>query len=121
MTLPVEMEEEYSKWQNSIEDFSQQNALLKYRLSEIVDKNEEKDLLQIAEYFQNELVLEDDVLKRLRIELREYADMKHSGYDQAQDIIVKHNALKNDFLNFEKKFLNLSEEFNKKMTESYRY
>ena len=120
VTLPIEMENEYAQWQRSVEDYSQKNALLKYRLSEIVDNNEDKDLLQVAEYFQNELLLTDEVLKRLRNELQEYAEMKQPNH-LAQKIIIKHRSLRNDLLNFEKKFLHLSEEFNKKMRESHKH
>lgn len=120
VTLPIEMENEYAQWQRSVEDYSQENALLKYRLSEIVDNNEDKDLLQVAEYFQNELLLTDEVLKRLRNELQEYAEMKQPNH-LAQKIIIKHRSLRNDLLNFEKKFLHLSEEFNKKMRESHKH
>lgn len=120
VTLPIEMENEYAQWQRSVEGYSQENALLKYRLSEIVDNNEDKDLLQVAEYFQNELLLTDEVLKRVRNELQEYAEMKQPNH-LTQKIIIKHTALRNDLLNFERKFLHLSEEFNKKMMESHKH
>lgn len=119
--LLAEMEKEYREWQRIIEDFSQQNALLKYRLSEVVDSNEDKNLLQVAEYFQNELLLRDEVLKRLRSELQEYAETRQPSQVLTQKVITKHKSLRNDFLNFEKKFTNLSEEFNTKMTESHKH
>ena len=44
---------EIDSWKKILEDLRQQNALLKYRLSEIVDDNEDRNFLQLAEYFQN--------------------------------------------------------------------
>lgn len=121
MILQNEMEDDYSNWQKSIEDFSQRNALLKYRLSEIVDSHEDKNFLQVAEYFQNELLLTDELLKRLRSELQEYVEMKQHDYDPLEKITKKHKAFRNGILTFEKKFLNLSDDFNKKMLESQEH
>lgn len=121
MISPNEMEDDYSKWQKSIEDFSQRNALLKYRLSDIVDSNEDKNFLQVAEYFQNELLLTDEILKRLRIELQEYVEMKQHDHFPIEKITKKRRVFRNGILNFEKKFLSLSDEFNKKMMESQKH
>jgi len=54
-----QFEHEHKAWQRSLEFFKQENALLKYRLSEMVDNNEEDVFLQLAEYFQNQLILKD--------------------------------------------------------------
>ena len=54
-----QFEHEYNAWMRKIEFFSQENALLKYRLSEMVDNNEGNNFLQMAKYFQNELLLKD--------------------------------------------------------------
>ncbi|MEO8960796.1 MAG: hypothetical protein ABI325_02880 [Ginsengibacter sp.] len=121
MILQNEMEDDHSKWQKSIEDFSQRNALLKYRLSEIVDSHEDKNFLQVAEYFQNELLLTDEILKRLRSELNEYTEMKKPDHFLMEKIAKKRRAFSNGILNFEKKFLSLSNEFNKKMLESHKH
>ncbi|MEO9003113.1 MAG: hypothetical protein ABI288_00175 [Ginsengibacter sp.] len=121
MILQNEMEDDHSKWQESIEDFSQRNALLKYRLSEIVDSHEDKNFLQLAEYFQNELLLTDEILKRLRSELHEYAEMKKLDYFPTEKIAKKRRTFRNGILNFERKFLTLSDEFNKKMLESQKH
>lgn len=121
MKSPNKMEEDHSKWQKSIENFSQKNALLKYRLSEIVDSNEDKNFLQVAEYFQNELLLTDEILKRLRNELQEYIEMKQYDHKPVEKIVKKRTAFKNGILNFENKFLHLSDEFNIKMMESLKH
>ncbi|MEO5909023.1 MAG: hypothetical protein ABIR50_11640, partial [Ginsengibacter sp.] len=67
-----QIEQEHESWQRTIEFLRQENALLKYRLSEMVDNNEENNFLQIAEYFQNELLIKDDMLKILIDELQTY-------------------------------------------------
>ena len=62
---------ELDSWKKILEDLRQHNALLKYRLSEIVDDNEDRNFLQLAEYFQNELLLKDETLKKLMKDLQE--------------------------------------------------
>lgn len=121
MGIPNEIEDDLSKWQKCIEDFSQGNALLKYKLSEIVDSYEDKKFLLVAEYFQNELLLTDEILKRLRSEVLEYSEMKQQGLIPIEKLNKKRSTLKNDLLNFEKKFLRFSDDFNKKMKEEPRY
>ena len=51
--------QEQEAWKRSLEFYKQENALLKYRLSEMVDKSEGDHFLQTAEYFQNEFLIKD--------------------------------------------------------------
>lgn len=117
----TQFEHEYNAWARKLEFFAQENALLKYRLSEMVDNSEGNNFLQMAEYFQNELLLKDEMLKKLIKDLQEFYDLLRrfkSGQKLSEKITVNHNILRKDILQFEKKFLNLSDEFNKKMLEN---
>lgn len=118
-SLRNQFEQEYKAWQRSIEFFRQENALLKYRLSEMVDNDVENQFLQMAEYFQNELLLKDEGLKKLIANTHEFltelSEVKNGGKHQ-EELIGKQEEMRKKILQFEKKFLNLSHEFNEKMS-----
>ena len=111
---------EHKSWQRSLEFFRQENALLKYRLSEMVDNNEQNHFLPIAEYFQNKLLLKDEALNRLMKSVSEF-DVelnKVPGTKKVpENLIRQQKKMRNDILQFEKKILNLSNEFNEKMLQ----
>lgn len=113
-----QIKHEHKSWQRSLEFFRQENALLKYRLSEMVDNNEQNHFLSVAEYFQNELLLKDEALNTLikivsefNVELNKVPPTKKIP----ENLICRQEKLRNDILQFEKGFLNLSNEFNEKM------
>jgi hypothetical protein len=112
-----QIKHEYTSWQRMLEFFRQENALLKYRLSDLVDNNEQNNFLSIAEYFQNELLLKDEVLNRLIKSVSELnAELnKITNKEIPDELIYRQEKLRNDILQFEKKFLDLSNEFNEKM------
>lgn len=117
-SLRNQFEQEYKSWQTSLEFFRQENALLKYRLSEIIDNDVENQFLQMAEYFQNELLLKDEGLKKLisntRDFLAELSEVKN-GKKHQEELVDKQEEMRKEILQFEKRFLNLSHEFNEKM------
>lgn len=122
-TLQSQFEHEHKAWERSLEFFRQENALLKYRLSEMVDNNEEKKFLQMAEYFQNELLLKDETLNKLIKDLHEFSDKfngLHDGKMLSQKLVSKHDNYRDRILQFEKNFLHLSKEFNERMLESWK-
>jgi hypothetical protein len=112
-----QIKHEYTSWQRMLEFFRQENALLKYRLSDLVDNNEQNDFLSIAEYFQNEFLLKDEALNRLiKIVSELNAELnKMTDKNIPDELIYQQEKLRNDILQFEKKFLDLSNEFNEKM------
>jgi citrate synthase len=85
--------QEQKSWERSLQFFKQENALLKYRLSEMVDISEGNGFLQLAEYFQNKFLQKDAKLEKLIKKLRE------------------------EVLQIEKDFLALSKEFNEKISQ----
>lgn len=116
-TLQNQFEKQHFVWEKNFEDLKQENALLKYRLSEIVDENEDEKILQMAEYFQNELLLKDEMLKKLMKKQQEFSNiLQRNG--TLENIKAKQQKLQMDILQFEKEFLNLSKEFNEKMVQN---
>lgn len=120
MIRPVrnQLEHEYNSWKRKLEFFKQENALLKYRLSEMVDSYEGANFLQMAEYFQNELLLKDEGLKKLTTSVQEFVNEAEEVSNQErheEELIAKQQDLRKKILKFEKTFLSLSNEFNEKM------
>jgi len=120
MIRPVrnQLEHEYNSWKRKLEFFKQENALLKYRLSEMVDSSEGANFLQMAEYFQNELLLKDEGLKKLTSSIQEFANGAEGVRNKErheEELIAKQKELRKKILKFGKAFLSLSTEFNEKM------
>lgn len=116
-----QIEYEYTAWQKSLDLFKQENSFLKYRLSEIVDNNEDDYFIQMAEYFQNELLQKDEMLQKLNRELQELSNTVKTIPDQSassEGLVKAQNSLRKDILQFEKEFQILSHEFNEKMQGS---
>jgi len=114
-----QIKHEHMSWLRLIEFFRQENALLKYRLSEMVDNSDNSEFLQTAEYFQNEFLLKDEALKRLIKELQDYSDIIQNRPALSPQLINTHNNLRNDILQFEEKYTLLSKEFNEKMLQNF--
>lgn len=109
---------ENDSWKRSLEFIRQENALLKYRLSEIVDGNEDGDLLTIAEFFQNEFISNDEQASGLIKLIGKFSgELFESSAKNllSQQMIQQHEKLRNDVVEFEKDFLQISLDFNKKM------
>ena len=116
MNVPTSMpfHEEVRHWKKILENYCQVNALLKYRLSEIVDNNEDSSFLQMAEYFQTKLLLKDEKLKKLAKQINAISNAMEAA-DSPESIIAKHEKLRKDICLFEKKYEHLSKEFNEKL------
>lgn len=113
-----QIKHELMSWLRLIEFYRQENALLKYRLSELVDNNDENNFLQVAEHFQNEFLLKDEALKRLIKSLQEYSDMVENAEAISARLLSSHNLLRKEIRQFEKKYSGLSTDFNQKMLQN---
>ncbi len=118
MAMIKDINNEYQQWTQKLELFRQESALLKYRLSEMVDGDEENVFLQKAEYFQNELLLKDDMLNKLIKEVQEYKDLIENKLYLSKKINALHYKLQDDTFEFEKQFMILSKEFNEQMLQN---
>jgi len=84
----------------------------------MVDSYEGTNFLQMAEYFQNELLLKDEGLKKLTVSVQEFVNEAGEMSNQErheEQLIAKQKELRKKILKFEKTFLSLSNEFNEKM------
>jgi hypothetical protein len=112
-----DIENDYQQWAQKLELFRQESALLKYRLSEMVDSDEENLFLQKAEYFQNELLLKDEMLKKLMREVQAYKNLVEIKLPLPKKLTSLHVKLQNEILQFENVFFILSKEFNEQMLQ----
>ncbi|MEO6869939.1 MAG: hypothetical protein ABI784_09130 [Ginsengibacter sp.] len=111
---------EAKSWLRKVEFFIQENALLKYRLSEIVDQNENATTITLAEYFQNEMLLIDGRANYLK---RTISLFSKKVEEESQTYMPDHYEkkqlrIRDNMMNFEKKFLNLSNEFNARIANA---
>ena len=116
-----QFDQEQHVWKIKLEQAKQENVLLKYRLSEMVDNSESSQFLQTAEFFQNELLIMDDKLRNLFLKLEEFSRFSQqpkNGKELPGNLMADYNKLKKDISLFERKFLDLSKEFNRKMSEN---
>lgn len=109
--------QEHTEWDRRLEFITQENALLKYRLSEMVDVSEEKDFLQLAENFQNELLLKDEKLQKLIKELKTLSiAFKEINVSKEKEIMIKqHGDFRKRISKFAEEFLHFTNQFNKNM------
>lgn len=119
-----QFDQELRLWKIKLEHLKQENVLLKYRLSEMVDNNEGSNFLQMAEYFQNELLIIDDKLKKLFNKFDEFS-IQFRESDNERELpekkITEYKKFMKDIFQFENKFMNLSKEFNEKMLENTQH
>ena len=99
-------------WQKTLTGILHQNALLKYTLSEIVDENEDKNFLPIAEYFQNELLLKDEKVRILLKEVNEFNEIVPEDCDKKYK--QKYEKLEHKILDFQKNYDAFSNNFSLK-------
>lgn len=109
--------QEHAEWDRRLEFITQENALLKYRLSEMVDVSEEKDFLKKAENFQNELLLKDEklqkIIKELKILSMAFKEVKDPN--EKADLILQHGDFRKRISKFAEEFIHFTNQFNKKM------
>lgn len=120
-TLQNQFEHEQKASQRHLEFYKQENAFLKFRLSEIVDISDGNGFLQLAEYFQTEL-LEKDVrfeklIKKLRGISKSFEKLPASS-GIPQNLLQKQQELRNELLKIEKDFVCLSKEFNERISKN---
>lgn len=111
---------ETRSWLRRLEFFIEENALLKFRLSEIVDHNENETTISLAEFFQNEMLLIDGRAKYLK---RTILNFSKKIVEEEQTYLPdtyekKQKRIRENMVNFEKQFLHLSNEFNARIANA---
>ena len=109
--------QEHTEWDRRLEFITQENALLKFRLSEMVDVSEDKNFLQQAEDFQNELLLIDEKLIMHSKELKSLSNSfkQLNNTKEKEQLIRQHGNLRKSISQIAEDFLHFTNQFNKKM------
>lgn len=111
---------EYLTWKRMLEYFKQENAFLKTRLSEVVDRNTDREFLALAEHFQNQFIIKDEFMDELRHDVNEMETnvkatpgVLKTAITPDKKMETKQNKLRNEIEYLEKNFTQLKNEFNK--------
>ncbi len=108
---------EHLTWERLLAFFKQENAFLKTRLSEVVDRDMDKDFLALAEHFQNQFIVKDEFIDELKHDIHEMDMILKQDIEAARNIPDKrmearHNKLRDEVEFLEKNFTELKKEFN---------
>ena len=107
-------------WDRALDFYLQENAFLKTRLSQVLDKNTDKNLGALAEQFQNRFIHNDEYMKDLQTDIvmlqRLLKNFIARPKPDENKIVQKHKKLRNEMGSFEKNFAKLIKEFNQFLT-----
>lgn len=85
-------------WIRFIEFLTQENSHLKNRLSEVIDQIKDRQGLAMAEHFQNQFIIKDDVydhlLYDLRNQMQKWERLSHENKVLNQELKKNHLQLK---------------------------
>ena len=106
-------------WESALNLHKLENAFLKTRLSQVVDKNTDKEFVNLAEHFHNRFLFTDEYIKELFLDIRMQKELAKKIFPgnqlQAKDISSRQDKLRSRMKNFEQELESLKEEFNKKL------
>ena len=115
---------ENQTWERALDYFLQENAFLKMRLSQVLDRNTDRSFVALAEHFQTCFVQMDECMKDLRKEiLTSQKALKAGDINQAAELArmnSRHQKLQTDMNYLQKKFAELTTEFNHHVISLYR-
>lgn len=119
ISQPEQYLHETLTWERALEYYKQENAFLKTRLSQVLDKNTTEDFVETAENFNNHFVFTDDYLASLLLDIRQQKDMlqKSVNGDHSNDKLVHkyQNKLRSEMDKFEQRMSTIKNEFNQLM------
>jgi predicted RNA-binding protein len=110
--------DEHRDWISKLKFYEDEILILKNRLSEIVSKNSQKDVLAQAEHFQNQFVVQKENIDEISHSITVDEDMIQKAVDKKPKDIGQlntepHSKEKVEMESFEKNFNELRAEFNK--------
>lgn len=102
-------------WGRSLDFFKQENAHLKDRLTEVVDKTSDKSFLAQAEHFQNQFIIKDEFIDELKHDVNEQVKLirecKRKNTTNSIDFCGIQEKLREQMQYLEKDFMELRNEF----------
>jgi hypothetical protein len=99
---------ENEAWERLLNFLKQENAFLKIRLSELLDNSSDKKSLALAEHFQTQFILKDELVDKVLMNVHE----QEKKIRENIAILKKRDQLRNEIQQLEKLFFDLKKEFN---------
>lgn len=111
---------ENTTWERSLDFFKQENSFLKTRLSVVTDSKDDKEFLKLAEYFQNQFLLKDELIRDLKANVnkqKENITLNLKNGEMPKDLFIKQEFLRKELTYLESDFSRLKNEFNQLLTQ----
>ena len=108
---------EVEAWIRVVEFLNTENTYSKTRLSEVIDKIQDKENLALAEHFQNQYIIKDDVydhiLHSLKQQLQKWKEFQSMRTKEGGQELIKIQKQLRDQIEFvEKDHMVISKDFN---------
>lgn len=108
---------ENGSWIRLIEYLMQENTFMKNRLSEVIDQIHDRESLAMAEHFQNQFIVKDDLFDHILFDLQKENEKWKSSRSIESDIIFNklitiHKLLKDQLEFIEKDFSFIKRDYN---------
>lgn len=114
-----QLEAEYKRWEILLSSLKHENAFLMLQLSDALEGKVDKEFIGQAEYFLNEFIAKDEYIKDMENDIRTELKLINNTNDTLPTkALRKHAKLKNEIKYFEKNFLTLKLEFDKRLTKN---
>lgn len=108
------LENEYKEWDTHLNFMISENSFLILKLTAALEGKKDGEYISKAEYFLNEFIMNDEFIIELKKDIKTHLQLIYNAkIDNVSSLIVhKHQKLKNEIMNFDKKFSTLETEFN---------
>ncbi len=106
---------EISAWIRLIEFLNQENAHMKNRLSEVIDRIQDSEQLAIAEHFQNQFIIKDDVYDHMLHDLNNQSAKWHhltAGHSTTSDLKKNHKNIRHQMESIEREHALIMRDYN---------
>ncbi len=106
-------------WERALDFYKQENSFLKTRLAQVVDKNTDKNFIDLAEYFNNRFISSDeyisDITQDIRFQKNAIDEHLKNKLKVDQKMDVLQTKLRSEMDRLETKINLLKKEFNKQL------
>jgi hypothetical protein len=109
---------EHSDWLRALEFYDKEFFILESRLADVAEHNSSREVMAGVEHFQNQFVVQRNNIDELQHSIRENlaklkAEVVVAAGHIESNLVAEHDALREDFMGFEKVVLDLRHEFNR--------
>ncbi|MBS1654737.1 MAG: hypothetical protein JSU05_07830 [Bacteroidetes bacterium] len=109
---------EHNDWLRALEFYDKEFFILESRLADVAVNNSSREIMAGVEHFQNQFVVQRNNIDELQHSIRENlakvkAEVAVAAGHVEDDLVAEHDALREDFMGFEKIVLDLRHEFNR--------